>query len=269
MSSEWEKFRREQERLRREAEARARELEQHRQFSEHGRLREEAKKQESREELQRRKIEKEQESVRQLLREARDVYNIYEIAESLRSSWESEGASVQVTPVQEPHVELNDDGTVKRNRSSVGVRVSYSYRDVGTDTVPARAQGGDPEAEVGYTTSYYAKTETTKVSFGIGYFDRPYERISRIEMPLSDEAIQKGVKSYYVSGIAIPVAHADSKNLFFRELDGYLLYENPGKKLPAAARRLREHGLSETPARPQTPPTPQQPGFFRRLFKKG
>ncbi len=280
MSSEYEKFRQEQERLRREAEAQARERERQRLLDEQQRIRDEDKKQERREELQRLKIEKEQATIRELEQEARTVYPIYDTAESIRSRWTQQGANVQVEQIQRAYVELNDDGTVKRNLSFVGVRLSYSYRDVKTETVKNFV--GDDEHEDFYTTTaYYPGTGTLKLSFGIGYFavegnglyggdthDTYYQAEGM--MSFSNEEKQKGVKSYYVDPIlVVPVAYAESKNMFFGRIDYHESYINPASVLPAAARRLREHGFSERPTQPQIPPTPQKQGFFRRLFRRG
>ncbi len=275
MSSEWEKFRREQERLRQEAEAQARERERQRLLDEQRRINASEAERQRLERLRRREIEKGQESVRQLEQEARTVYPIYDIAESIRSRWTQQGADVQVKQIQSAYVELNDDGTVKRDRSSVGVRLSYSYQDVQSGQ---KERAVDDNGTIYYETYYYPGRDTEELSFGIGYFGVENDRYyglnrdrsfsSEIEMPFSAEEKQKGVKAYFVEGIVIPIGHPESKNKFFSVLAAFENYFNPEKYLPSAARSLREHGFSETPPQPQTQP-PQKPGFLRRMFRRG
>ncbi len=234
MSSEWDKFLQNRERLQREAEERARQQEQQRILAEQQRLGNEATARNRLEQLKRDAVSYGQESVRILEQEARTIYPIYATAESIRRSWLQQGANVQVTPMQEAHVELNNDGTLLRNRSIVGVELSYSYQDVETNTVAIK---GD-ESEVTYSTSSRKVTKTSGVGFGIGYYGKQNElylpppqddwwknlqrlkpalttdgilQLSReywstlqryyptLQFPFTDEQLEKGVKGYWVN----------------------------------------------------------------------
>jgi hypothetical protein len=278
MSSEWEKFQQDQARLRREAEERARVQEQQRQLAEQQRLRNEAAARGRHEQLRREELAAGQESVRQLEQEARTVYPIYTTAESIRRSWEAEGATVQVSPIQEADVKLNDDGTLKEDRSYVGVNISYSYPDIRT-TVETFYGDDSTYSHIPITKEV---TETQQLDIGIGYFktetmppaqddfwrrfrelysqDRNYQFVtpgegtsfffgdshifSKIADPISPEENTKGVQSYfvgvYLDMYQMPIRYTGSRDAFYTELDRRVENIKPSKKLPEAARRVSE-----------------------------
>lgn len=222
------------------------------------------------------------------------------LAEEIKNTvWRNtQGVPITLTKVSIPDVTEDNSGTY-RNRSLVGVKLSYSYDDVAHWTEVERIPHPPYHDETGAGEQWTTTTNSTgksgvqmvtqEFSFGTGYFGRwnrtlghantlPAEEQRKLPMGDYDKEgtpYYKGVKSYFVRKIdpvyldkfnpmhvfPIPSYQSDFINKLY-ELVSPL---SPDIVVPQARERVREWNATHKP------PPGQQPrqGFFRRWFGRG
>lgn len=190
--------------------------------------------------------EKGRQICKELVREAREVYQLDAIAESIKQDWERFGVPVRVTKEQRPDVALNDNGTVKHNRSRVDISLSYSYPDINISEETIYGSDGS-DAGSGYKYSYDVETPTTKtetLTITYGYFNEKdkYASYYGSRTPTNPSIPyipwDRGIKGLQVGQI-IPIQVPDSQKLFFELLSSWVNDKKPENYIHAARERVR------------------------------
>ncbi|SRR6266700_6229029 len=203
------------------------------------------------------------------------------LAEEIKNSvWgNTQGVAITLTKISIPDVTEFNDGTY-RNRSLVGVKLSYSYEDVlhwsREDYIPNDEGAGITNVVAG------SRVEIARQEFslGIGYFgEYGKTMVDKIYYPEGlpkDKSALEGIKSYYIrrpksemsSDERYRVTHVypyEYRDAFINRLNDLITPLSPDTVIPQARERVIKWNDEHKPPPAQQP----QQGFFRRLFRKG
>lgn len=164
----WEQLRAEKERQKQEAAEQAKTQQRQQQLAELRRQQEMTEKQAMAEQEKKIEAERGEQSCKELAEEVRKLgIPLDQLAEQIKNAWEStQQVSVDFEEISDPAVTLNDDETIKTDRSRYRVKLSFSYEDlVLTET---RSDAGESGSE--WIKSGSIETLKKELSFGIGKF---------------------------------------------------------------------------------------------------
>lgn len=305
----WEQLRAEKERQKQEMEEQAKTQQRQQQLAELRRQGEMIEKLAMAEQKKKTEAEIGEQSCRELAKEVRKLgISLHQLEEQIKNKWEStQQVSVDFERISDPAVTLNDDETIKTDRSRYVVKLSFSYEDV----VLTETQSDAGESGREWIKSSNIETMKQELSFGIGKFGvsphmihtgyigdngergvtalfiehshPPEIRDERIGHYKYDSRIKGSMYVYSTETVVTPSAHTDNTVIplaysdkeqvieaFFRNLFNIAENMSPNMLIPDATTRVQTYRREHgTPQEKQTPQTPPKERFIRRIFREG